>query len=139
MFICDISVFNKYGKQKLDEMLAPLETEWRELVVMLVLEQLPGISQARLIPFLQTDKANVTKLLQTMEKKKLIIREVDDQDQRNKICHLTNQGKEVIPRLHEIIANWEKECFQGVSKEDLEQYRRISGIITQNLFREKKI
>ena len=60
MFICDISVFNKYGKQRLDEMLSSLQIDWRGLVIMLVLEQVPGISQTRLSPFLQTDKANLT-------------------------------------------------------------------------------
>ena len=35
MFICDISIFNKYGKQKLDKMLSPMKIDWRELVVML--------------------------------------------------------------------------------------------------------
>jgi DNA-binding MarR family transcriptional regulator len=138
MFICDISIFNKYGKQKLDKMLSPMKIDWRELVVMLVIEQLPGITQARLTPFLQTDKANVTKLLQAMEKKNLIIREVDDQDQRNKICNLTKQGKELTPRLRKTLVDWEEACFQGVSKGDLEQYRRISDIITRNIVQEWK-
>uniref|UniRef100_UPI00289A622D hypothetical protein n=1 Tax=Proteiniclasticum sp. TaxID=2053595 RepID=UPI00289A622D len=69
MFICTISVFHKYGKQILDEMLQPLQLDWRSMVVLLVVDQVPGISQRRLIPFLQTDKANVAKLLKEMEEK----------------------------------------------------------------------
>ncbi|MFA7573784.1 MAG: MarR family transcriptional regulator [Lutispora sp.] len=139
MFICDISVFNKYGKQKLDEMLCPLKIDWRELVVMLVIEQVPGIAQARLIPFLQTDKANVTKLLQAMEKKGLIRRESDDEDQRNKVCYLTNQGNILTPHLHEVLDLWEAACFQGINKDELMQFQRISEIITQNLIKEWKV
>lgn len=135
MFICDISVFNKYGKQKLDEMLCPLKIDWRELVVMFLIEQVPGITQARLIPFLQTDKANVTKLLQSMEKKGLIRREPDEGDQRNKICHLTNHGNTLTPHLHEILDQWESACFQGITKDELLQFRRINKIITNNLFK----
>lgn len=52
MFICDISVLNKYGKQKLDEMLIPFNIDWRILVVILVNEQIPGISAVKLIPFM---------------------------------------------------------------------------------------
>ena len=52
MFICNISILNKYGKQVLDELLQDLAIDWRELVVMLVLEKMPGTSQSRLIPFL---------------------------------------------------------------------------------------
>lgn len=133
MFICDISIFNRYGKIKLDEMLYPLKVDWRELIVMLVIEQMSGISQAHLIPFLQTDKANVTKLLKSMENKGLIRREVDEQDQRNKLCYLTKQGEELIPDLHESLNLWEEACFNGISKEDRLQFEKISKIITQNL------
>lgn len=136
MFICDISVFNKYGKQRLDEMLRPLNIDWHMLVTLLVIEQVPGISQARLSPFLQTDKANVTKMLQAMEKKELIRREIDGADQRNKVCLLTEQGYGLTPRLHEILEHWEATCFEGVSTEDLLRFQRVSEMITQNLIKE---
>lgn len=138
MFICDISVFNKFGKQKLDDMLRPLIMDWRELVVMLVIEQVPGISQARLIPFLQTDKANVTKLLQSMEGRGLISREADPVDQRNKVCHLTPEGESIAPKLQEILDLWEAACFNGISEDDLQHYRRINDMITNNLVGEWK-
>lgn len=133
MFICDISIFNKYGKQKLDDMLRPLKMDWRELIVMLVIEQVPGISQARLIPFLQTDKANVTKLLQTMEGRGLIRRETDEADLRNKVCNLTEQGASLTPKLQEILDLWESTCFKGINKDDLARYKRINEMITKNL------
>lgn len=133
MFICDISIFNKYGKQKLDEMLYALKIDWRELVVMLVIEQVPGISQTRLIPFLQTDRANVTKLLQEMEKKELIRRETDETDKRNKVCYLTNQGNKLTPHLHEVLDLWEASCFKGLNKYEILQFQKINEIITQNL------
>lgn len=138
MFICDISVFNKYGKQHLDELLAPMKIDWRELVVMLVIEQVPGISQTHLIPFLQTDKANVTKLLQAMEKKDLIRRSTDGDDQRNKVCHLADRGQRLVPQLNEVINRWEAACFQGIEKAELEQYQKISETISNNLLNDWK-
>ena len=133
MFICDISVFNKYGKQKLDEMLLPLKIDWRELIVMLVIGEMREITQARLAPFLQTDKANVTKMLQTMEKKGLIRREADGVDQRNKVCTLTSQGEGMVPQLRKILDLWEESCFQGIDKDELLIFRRIAETITQRL------
>lgn len=133
MFICDISIFNKYGKKKLDEMLSPLKMDWRELVVMLVVEQVPGISQTHLIPFLQTDRANVTKLLKEMEKKVLIRRETDDKDKRNKLCSLTKQGDQLTPQLHEVLDLWEASCFNGLNEHEIQQFHKITEMITQNL------
>lgn len=136
MFICDISVFNKYGKQRLDERLAPMQIDWRALVVLLVIEQVPGIPQTRLIPFLQTDKANVTKLLQVLEKRDLILREADGEDQRNKICHLTLKGKAMTPQLHKALADWEDACFEGLDPDELAQFRKTSEVISRNLMKE---
>ena len=139
MFICDISVFNRYGKQRLDEMLRPLNLDWHMLVALLVIEQVPGISQAHLSPFLQTDKANVTKLLQAMEKKGLIRRDTDGVDQRNKVCSLIDQGNQLAPQLHEILERWEATCFHGISTDDLLQFQRVSEMITQNLVKDWKV
>jgi len=138
MFICDISVFNKYGKQRLDERLAPIGIDWRALVVLLVIEQVPDIPQTRLSPFLQTDKANVTKLLQILEKRGLIRREADGEDQRNKICQLTPQGQALTPQLHEALSEWEDACFQGLSPDELTQFRKTSEIISRNLMNDWK-
>lgn len=133
MFICDISVFNKYGKHKLDELLGPIGLDWRELVAILVIEQVPGITQARLIPFMQTDKGNVTKLLQGMEHKKLIKRKSDPEDGRNKLCTLAKAGQEVAPKLKEVLNQWESYCFKGLTPSEIEQFQKLSQVVLQNL------
>lgn len=133
MFICDISVFNKYGKQKLDEILHPLNLDWREMVVLLLLEQIPGMVQTRLVPFLQTDKGNVTKILQTMEKKGLLYRESDVSDQRNKVCSLTKTGRALLPSVRQGMNDWEEFCYQGITEEELAVFRSVGKSITRNL------
>lgn len=133
MLICDISIFNRYGKMKLDELIRPLNVDWRELVVILVLAQAPGISQSRLVPFLQTDKANVTKLLGKMEDKGWIVRSEDPRDLRNKRCGLTDQGSGLVPELELALQRWESVCYQGLEEEEIETFRRIGGKIGKNL------
>ncbi len=133
MFICDISVFNRNGKMRLDEMLAPLHVDWRELVVILVIEQVSGISQSRIIPFLQTDKANVTKILRSMEEKGLLLRTVEKDDRRNKDCHLTPMGAALAPKLRETLDRWEDECFRGVEAGDRDAFRKVSEQVLRNL------
>ena len=137
VFICDISVFNKYGKLKLDSLLHPLNMDWHDLVAMLIIEQMPGISQTRLVPFMQTDKANVTKMLQLLEQKDLIRREPDRGDHRVKVSSLTDHGKAMLPQLHEIMNAWENTCFQGISQKDRKVYERVAKIITDNLMEDK--
>lgn len=136
MLICDISIFNRYGKLKLDELLRPWGADWRELVAILVIAQVPGIPQSRLVPFLQTDKANVTKLLGKMEEKGWIVRSEDSRDHRNKHCHLTSQGTGLVPELERALQHWESVCYQGLEAEEIEAFKRISGKIGKNLLNE---
>ena len=135
MFICDISVFNRYGKQKLDEQLEVLNLKWHDLVLLLVVEQIPGIEQARLIPFLQTDKANVTKLIQRLEQNNYLYRETNKTDKRNKNVFLTKEGKKLVPKLYEIMNIWEDACFSEIEKSELELYKKISSKIITNIMR----
>lgn len=135
MFICDISVFNRYGKQKLDEQLEVLNLKWHDLVLLLVVEQISGIEQARLIPFLQTDKANVTKLIQRLEQNNYIYRETNKTDKRNKNVFLTKEGKKLVPKLYEIMNIWEDACFSEIEKSELELYKKISSKIITNIMR----
>lgn len=135
MFICDISVFNRYGKQKLDEQLEVLNLKWHDLVLLLVVEQIPGIEQARLIPFLQTDKANVTKLIQRLEQNNFLYRETNKTDKRNKNVFLTKEGKKLVPKLYEIMNVWEDACFFEIDKSELELYKKISSKIITNIMR----
>lgn len=133
MFICDISIFNRYGKQQMDERLAPLHLDWRDLVAILVIDQVPGITQARLNPFLQTDKANVTKLLQSLEQRGQITRLEDEADHRSKVCFLTDSGQALVPRLYGLMAEWENHIFQGISPLERAQFEEISQRINANL------
>ena len=133
MFICDISIFNRFGKNELDVELSRFDLDWRDLVVILIFDRVSGISQTRLTPFLQTDKANVTKLLKALEKKELIYRKPDPKDQRNKVCFLTQTGEELAPKLYEIMTQWENQCFQGLTKQERAEFNRLSEKVTANL------
>lgn len=133
MFICDISVFNKHGKQLLDTYLEPLQVDWREMVVLLVVEKVPGIAQGRLTPFLQTDKANVTKLLQTMEHLGLLQREEDPEDHRSRTCHLTTKSLALLPKIHDTMKKWEDHCFRGLTVEELALFATLRRKVGYNL------
>lgn len=133
MFICDISVFNRYGKRQLDDRLKSLDMDWQALVAILVIDQVPGITQQRLKPFLQTDKANVSKLLTKLADRNLLVREKSATDLRHNGCVLTEQGKALVPELQHHLDAWETSLYQNISREDLETFKRVNAMITQNL------
>jgi DNA-binding MarR family transcriptional regulator len=133
MLICNMSIIHKYGKQTLDEMLQPLGLGWQEMSVMMLLEMKPDADLALISTLLQTDKGNVTRLINNMEKKDLIFRDICREDRRCKSLSLTNSGTEKLPAVHEAMAQWEVLCFHGFSQEQIQQYEELNAHVIHNL------
>lgn len=134
MFICDISMLNRLGKASLDERLQIIGFSWREMVVLMVLEKKPGAAQSFIEKFLQTDKSNVTHIIQGLETKELLIRKICEEDRRYKGLYLTSTSRKLLPWLHEQLRLWQEQCYQGLSQEEIAIYQTINQKIVDNLF-----
>lgn len=132
MYICDISIINRYGKSLLDSMLDSRQMNWRDLVSLLVIHEQPDILQADLTPYLQTDKANISKLLGELEKQKLIQRSKDPNNYRQNRCRLTETGETLLPELEKIMRTWENTCFAGFSEEELLAFKELNHKVVTN-------
>ena len=135
MLVCDISLTHKYGKQTLDARLSPFHVCWQEMAVLMAAHRSPDVTSALLSMLLQTDKGNVTKLLNSMESKGLITRFPTQKDQRRKALRLAPAGETLLPDLYRVMSEWENECLEGLSPEDREGYQRLSGTVISNLMR----
>lgn len=136
MLICDINIFYRNGKAVLEKMLMPLGMDMYELITLLVIDTVPGITQTRLIPFLQPDKGNVTKILQLLEKKGLVYRDTDSEDQRIKVCFLTENGKAMVPQLRIVMNAWEERFFMGLDSSEVVLYHKISEVMVRNIMKD---
>ena len=135
MLVCDISLTHKYGKQTLDARLSPFHVCWQEMAVLMAAHRSPDVTSALLSMLLQTDKGNVTKLLNSMESKGLITRVPTQKDQRRKALRLAPGGETLVPDLYRVMSGWENECLEGLSPEDRKGYQRLSGTVISNLMR----
>jgi DNA-binding MarR family transcriptional regulator len=133
VLICDLSLLHKYGKLALDSELKSLGFNWQEMVVMMVLERMPGADQTLLSKLLQTDKGNVTRLLNQMEGKGLLMRQITKEDSRRKAIHLTAQGEAHLLPLHQAMSNWEAACLRGLSREQVLKFEETSALIISNI------
>lgn len=135
MLICDLSILHKFGKEALDKQLQPLGFTWQEMVVMMALEMAPDTDQALLSKLLQTDKGNVTRLMNKMEERDLLYRVVSDIDSRHKIIRLTDKGASLLPALHEEMMKWEAFCFHGLDQNQILQFEELRTRIIHNILR----
>lgn len=83
-----------------------------------------GITQDNLVQEYSVDKAAVTRTLQLMEKKGLIIRETDNADKRSKKLFLTDKAKSLETELREIQTKWVCAMTKGMEQDTIDNFSK---------------
>ena len=96
----------------------------------------PGVAQHELRFCMARDKARIARVIDSLEKKGLIRREIDKEDRRIKRVHLTGKGRALDARLSAIRQRVQDMATSGVSPEDIHHCRQTLEKIIHNLERE---
>ena len=94
-----LSFFDKY--------LCELNINQNQLWILLVLCQEQNISQERIASILRVNGATVTRELEILEKRNLIMRKIDENDRRRKLVSLYDKGFEMLESVQDV--DWENE------------------------------
>jgi DNA-binding MarR family transcriptional regulator len=92
-----------------------------------------GINQQMLAHQLDRDKTTIARIVRNMEKKSLLVRIPDKDDQRNKLIYLTARGKELQDKLARKAGEVYVRALNSIDQEDLNQGVRILTHIRKNL------
>ena len=92
-----------------------------------------GQSQKELADSSCKDKTSVTRLIDGMEKRNLVVRIADKKDGRQKLIYLTNKGKELQKKVIESLHKTIDEAQQGISVRHLEACKGVLKKVAQNL------
>lgn len=92
-----------------------------------------GLTQTELARTAIKDKPNITRILDTMEKKKLVVRQPDPNDGRTFRIHLTGKGRALTPELLECAHATLRQATRGLSPRQLGEYRTALEVIIKNL------
>lgn len=101
--------------------------------VMSALWENDGIHQSLLAENSSKDRHNLTRILNRLEKDKLIRREHDLEDLRLQKIYLTEDGKALKERLIPIVTNFLEQAIDGLDQEDLDSMKRILSILIENI------
>ncbi|MEM9984772.1 MAG: MarR family transcriptional regulator [Bacteroidota bacterium] len=102
-------------------------------IVLVHLWQEDGQNQAQLGETAGHNKTTVTRAIDTLEKRNLVLRIPDKQDRRNKLIYLTNQGKDMQDKLTPIALEIHTQAVKGISDSDLETCKSVLRRMYQNL------
>lgn len=92
-----------------------------------------GLSQTELCEKTCKTKSNMTRILDSMEKKGLISRRVNREDRRSFSIHLTAKGKEIKDELVPIALSLNNRIFKNTGRGDRQNLLNILDTISKNL------
>ena len=95
--------------------------------------QLESASQKELGEMCLKDKTNITRIIDTLEQKNLVVRVEDQIDHRIKRVVLTNAGKQLFFDVLPIMEKTREEVRKNISNKDIETFKVVLSKILENL------
>jgi DNA-binding MarR family transcriptional regulator len=97
-------------------------TEWR---IMAVLGERPGASADEVSAKIQIEKSIVSRSLQKLLKRHLVVREVDESDRRRHNLTLTKTGKDVYRQIVPVSYDYEDQLLTCFNQHEREQFDKL--------------
>ncbi len=92
-----------------------------------------GIVQTQLSELVGKSPANVTRILDRLEKKQCIERRQNPEDRRSMLVFLTKSGEELMQELGSLFAELEQKVTAGVGPDEQQILKEILGRINLNI------
>lgn len=92
-----------------------------------------GLRQQDLAERVHKDKTSITRSIDSMEKRDLVVRIPDRLDRRQKLIYLTDKGKRLREKSMEVAKKMSLEAQQGIESEHLDVFRDVLTKIHGNL------
>lgn len=86
----------------------------------------PGIDQARVAEMIGYDRATIGGVIERLEKKDWISREVSEQDRRARVLSLTSQGKKIRAALEPIVKKLQKDILHPLGTADQARFIELA-------------
>ena len=83
--------------------------------------------------FCLKDKTSISRIVDTLEKRNLVVRMADKIDQRIKRVILTTEGKKLFQNIAPIMEKTRKEVKKNISDNEIEAFKQVLIQINKNL------
>ncbi|MGD9824504.1 MarR family winged helix-turn-helix transcriptional regulator [Desulfobacter sp.] len=114
---------------------AGIDVSYEQWSILVHLYRQDGQTQQALARTAVKDKAAVTRLLNGLEKKNIVLRIPDRNDKRSNFVYLTNKAKELKPHLVGFVEEMLAEAEQGIDPDEMTRCRATINNIFANFDR----
>ncbi|MBN1776337.1 MAG: MarR family transcriptional regulator [Clostridiales bacterium] len=105
-----------------------------QFVVMSVLLINDGIVQKQISEKCDKSDSNLTRILNVMESKKLIMRKTG-KDARSRSIYLTETGKQLYSKLAPLASDYNRQVFEGFSETEMRMFKGLLLRMRENLMK----
>lgn len=119
------------GRKLLAELKHDLTFE--QLIVLFILRDRDGQNLRDLSEAADRERTTMTRMVDGLEKRNLVVRVPDKTDMRNKLVYLTRQGRLMADGLDEHAEKFRKQAFEGLSEAEIADATRIIEKVVANL------
>ncbi|TWV99209.1 MarR family winged helix-turn-helix transcriptional regulator [Chitinophaga pinensis] len=110
-----------------------IDVSFELLEILGVLYRKDGINQQEIADILIKDKSSITYLIDSLTKRDLVERKEDENDRRNKLIYLTENGKHMKQTLHPWVEEIYEQATNGIKVAELEKAVALVQKMNENL------
>lgn len=104
-----------------------------QYLVLDILWEKQSLSQQNIADLIQKDKNSVTKIIDSLEKKNLVNRVVDQRDRRINKIELTQEGLDLEKITTEVAINFMNDTIKSIDNQDLDKFVEVMRRLKDNL------
>lgn len=125
-----IKEYRKFAQKNISDNIKDITID--QGLVLLFLNKHPDLTQREIAELVFKDNASMTRMINTMVRKKYLIRTLNKEDRRRFNLEITTKGKDVLKTLPPIIQNNRNSSLSGITKNELQQLEIILNKIKTN-------
>jgi DNA-binding MarR family transcriptional regulator len=125
-----IKEYRKFAQKNISEKIGDMTVD--QGLVLIFLKEYPTLTQKEIAKLVFKDNASMTRMINTMVKKKYLKRFMNTEDRRRYKIEITATGMQVLESLPPIIHHNRNSSLKGITKNELEQLERILDKIKAN-------
>ncbi|MCA0757488.1 MarR family transcriptional regulator [Paenibacillus sp. N4] len=118
--------------QRLGQLFQEYDITPEQWSVLVSLDEQDGISHKDLAQRTEKDPANITRLLDQLERKQLVRRAVNPNDRRSQLLYVSDQGRNMARTLAPIEAAFVNHLLTDVSEDEIDAFKRFIAKINRN-------
>lgn len=124
------AIMKRLSKKFID---AGFDITYEQWAILVHLFTHDGLSQQELSQMAVKDKASITRLVNALEKKNVVLRINAQIDKRSRLIYLTNKAKEFKKDLVAVVDEMTREAQAGISQEEMDACKSTLNKIFSNM------